>query len=191
MSSVEHVKRHQEKKKQQGICRDCTKPATHGVYCKGHRDKYNRLGEEIRDQRRLNGLCVVCGDIICKDSRSYCAVHLDYIRKIQALSDVALSGGLKEILDVNRIDKKRLGDIKDEMRKMFDHADFVIEDRDKTIWELRILTQYQMPLQGIGKKFGITRERVRQLESRLTKRALKYLESKGFLTELRSMAKNS
>ncbi len=44
------------------------------------------------------------------------------------------------------------------------------------IFDKRLLTEDPMTLQEIGDKFGISRERVRQIESRLKKKLKAYLE---------------
>jgi len=48
--------------------------------------------------------------------------------------------------------------------------------KESVIFEKRLLTDEPMTLQEIGDRFGISRERVRQLESRLKKRLKAYLE---------------
>jgi RNA polymerase sigma-32 factor len=51
-----------------------------------------------------------------------------------------------------------------------------LKGKESVIFEKRLLTDEPMTLQEIGDRFGISRERVRQLESRLKKRLKAYLE---------------
>jgi RNA polymerase sigma-32 factor len=51
-----------------------------------------------------------------------------------------------------------------------------LKDKEAVIFDKRLLTDEPMTLQEIGDKFGISRERVRQLESRLKKKLKAYLE---------------
>ncbi len=50
-----------------------------------------------------------------------------------------------------------------------------LKDKDKTIFEKRLLAEEPMTLQEIGDHYGISRERVRQIEERVKKRLKKYL----------------
>jgi RNA polymerase sigma-32 factor len=51
-----------------------------------------------------------------------------------------------------------------------------LKGKESVIFEKRLLADEPMTLQEIGDRFGISRERVRQLESRLKKRLKTYLE---------------
>jgi len=51
-----------------------------------------------------------------------------------------------------------------------------LKGKEAVIFEKRLLTEDPMTLQEIGDKFGISRERVRQIESRLKKKLKTYLE---------------
>ncbi len=51
-----------------------------------------------------------------------------------------------------------------------------LKDKEAVIFDKRLLTDDPMTLQGIGAEFGISRERVRQIETRLKKRLKAYLE---------------
>jgi RNA polymerase sigma-32 factor len=51
-----------------------------------------------------------------------------------------------------------------------------LKGKELVIFEKRLLTDEPMTLQEIGDRFGISRERVRQLESRLKKKLKAYLE---------------
>jgi RNA polymerase sigma-32 factor len=52
-----------------------------------------------------------------------------------------------------------------------------LNDKEKMILELRLLTDEPMTLQNIADKFSISRERVRQIEVNLLKKMKKYLEA--------------
>jgi len=51
-----------------------------------------------------------------------------------------------------------------------------LDERDRQILEERLLAEEPRTLQELGKDFGVSRERVRQLESRLVKRLSEYME---------------
>ncbi len=51
-----------------------------------------------------------------------------------------------------------------------------LKGKESVIFDKRLLTEEPMTLQEIGDKFGISRERVRQIESRLKKKLKAYLE---------------
>jgi RNA polymerase sigma-32 factor len=51
-----------------------------------------------------------------------------------------------------------------------------LEGREATIFHERLLTDEPLTLQDIGDRYGISRERARQLEKRLVKRLRQYLE---------------
>ncbi|MEM9493347.1 MAG: sigma factor-like helix-turn-helix DNA-binding protein, partial [Myxococcota bacterium] len=52
-----------------------------------------------------------------------------------------------------------------------------LEGREATIFQERWLTDSPMTLQQIGDRYGVSRERARQLEKRLLGRLRKYLEA--------------
>jgi RNA polymerase sigma-32 factor len=51
-----------------------------------------------------------------------------------------------------------------------------LQGKESVIFDKRLLTEEPMTLQEIGDKFGISRERVRQIESRVKKKLKAYLE---------------
>jgi RNA polymerase sigma-32 factor len=51
-----------------------------------------------------------------------------------------------------------------------------LRDKDKLIFDQRMLAEEPLTLQEIGDKYGISRERVRQIESRVKRRLKAYLE---------------
>ena len=56
-------------------------------------------------------------------------------------------------------------------------ADEIDDERELAIWRERLMAEDPLPLAALGERFGVSRERVRQLEARLKKRL------KAFLTE--------
>lgn len=62
------------------------------------------------------------------------------------------------------------------MEKVHAFADELEDPRDRRIVDQRILAEEPKTLQELGDEFGITRERVRQLEARLVKRLRAYLK---------------
>lgn len=54
-----------------------------------------------------------------------------------------------------------------------------LEGRDKIIFEERLLAETPKTLKDLGEEFGVSRERVRQVESRLMDRMRAYLESEA------------
>jgi RNA polymerase sigma-32 factor len=61
-----------------------------------------------------------------------------------------------------------------------------LKDKEQVIFTERLLAEEPLTLQEIGDKYGISRERVRQLEERLKKRLRAYLE--GEIADLRESA---
>lgn len=51
-----------------------------------------------------------------------------------------------------------------------------LNEKEKDILELRLLSEEPLTLREIGEKYGITRERVRQIEARLLEKIKKHLE---------------
>jgi RNA polymerase sigma-32 factor len=54
-----------------------------------------------------------------------------------------------------------------------------LEGKDKEIFEARLLSEDPVTLQEIGEKFGISRERVRQIENRLKKRFKDFIKGEA------------
>jgi len=53
-----------------------------------------------------------------------------------------------------------------------------LKDKEKVIFEKRLIAEDPLTLQELGKEFGVSRERVRQIEVRLKKKLRKFLESR-------------
>ncbi len=54
-------------------------------------------------------------------------------------------------------------------------GDTLTDERDKTIWTRRLLSQDPVSLAELGQQFGVSKERIRQLEERLKNRARAFL----------------
>lgn len=54
-----------------------------------------------------------------------------------------------------------------------------LNDRDKQMFELRLMSDSPLTLQEVGDLFGVTRERARQLESRIIKNLKQFVIAKG------------
>jgi RNA polymerase sigma-32 factor len=76
--------------------------------------------------------------------------------------------GIEDIL-CNRDLKKRIRSLLKNLRKSHN-------EKEKMILERRLLTDDPMTLQKISESFGISRERIRQIESNLLKKLRKYIE---------------
>jgi RNA polymerase sigma-32 factor len=50
-------------------------------------------------------------------------------------------------------------------------------ERDRYIWEKRLLSDDPVTLQEVGEKFGVSRERARQVEERIKKRFRDFLKA--------------
>ncbi len=60
--------------------------------------------------------------------------------------------------------------------KLMEFAE-TLKDREKVIFESRLLSEDPKTLQELGQEFGVSRERVRQIEARLKKKLGKFLEA--------------
>ncbi len=56
-----------------------------------------------------------------------------------------------------------------------------LKGRDLEIFQLRLASETPMTLQEIGEKYNISRERVRQIEARITEKLKKFVQEKGTL----------
>jgi RNA polymerase sigma-32 factor len=70
------------------------------------------------------------------------------------------------------------GELQSILKQKLDEFRATIEGRDKdmAIFDLRLIADDPLTLQELGERFGISRERVRQLEQRLTMRLRDYLK---------------
>ncbi len=68
-------------------------------------------------------------------------------------------------------------EMKEKLREKLDEFASSLKDREKIIFQERLMAEEPKTLQEIGERFGVSRERVRQIESRLKKKLGKFLES--------------
>lgn len=54
--------------------------------------------------------------------------------------------------------------------------DQLLDDRERQIWEQRLVASDPVPLSQLGEDFGVSKERIRQVEARMKKRLKQYLE---------------
>lgn len=183
----QYVREHQEKKREAGICRECTKPATHGVFCQEHREKYNAITREVRAERKKNGVCILCGDKLSKESSNYCNKHTRYFRKKQELSDIAIFGALAKILEKKRADKKKIVEIKAKLKEIINNSGFKLNDQEKIVLDFRVLSSYPETHDQLARRLNVTRQRAQQIESSLTKKLYSFLLNNNYLIILREM----
>jgi RNA polymerase sigma-32 factor len=70
------------------------------------------------------------------------------------------------------IAKRELRDI---VREKLAHFITTLSEREEDIFRNRLLSETPITLEDLGRKYGITKERTRQLEARLIKRFRDYL----------------
>ncbi len=80
------------------------------------------------------------------------------------------------------------GEVKEWMRNVLEKLESSLNEKEKTILHNRLLCDEPQTLQDIADQYGISRERVRQIEANLLKKMRKYLEKevpdiKDFLAE--------
>ena len=56
-------------------------------------------------------------------------------------------------------------------------ANQITDERERTIWEERMVATDPLSLSELGQRFGVSKERVRQVEARMKKRLKTYLEA--------------
>ena len=87
------------------------------------------------------------------------ATHLDFVSDPGATPDETVAD-------------RQLSDLVQEKIRNFGYT---LEGRDREIFELRTIADEPLTLQEIGDRYGITRERARQLERRMMDRLRDYL----------------
>ena len=65
----------------------------------------------------------------------------------------------------------------EKLKKKLQQFRATLNEREKVIWDKRLVAENPVSLQAIGDKFKISRERVRQIEQRITKKLKKFLVS--------------
>jgi RNA polymerase sigma-32 factor len=67
----------------------------------------------------------------------------------------------------------------DILKEKFEKFEKELNERDKKIFRERLLSELPLTLQDIAEQYGISKERVRQLEENLIKRLQKYFADSG------------
>lgn len=167
-SAYDYVRKHQEKNIASGICRDCTKPATDGIFCFFHRQKYNAASTKVRQERKNAGLCLRCPNPIGTINDRFCDAHAIETQFKTKRSDVSLPSSMAELLGVKRIDKNKLVRIKTELQKNLSE-EFIdnLSDTEKVVLEYRILNEYPISLRIMGKTLDLSHEWIRKTENDL------------------------
>lgn len=68
-------------------------------------------------------------------------------------------------------------DIQNKVRQKLDEFYATLEEKDKFIWDHRLMNENKMTLDEIATQFSISKERVRQLEERMKKKLRKFWET--------------
>lgn len=71
--------------------------------------------------------------------------------------------------------RNELGEILN--RKLAEFAATLTDDRERVIWETRLVAADAVSLSHLGEQFGVSKERIRQVEARMKKRLKSYLET--------------
>lgn len=68
------------------------------------------------------------------------------------------------------------GEIQDTLRKVFAEYRDTLDDRERAIWDMRLQSEEPVRLEDLGEQFGVSKERVRQLEVRIKKRLKEFVQ---------------
>lgn len=95
-------------------------------------------------------------------------------------------GGKEAILqDFLPIDEKPVDEqlaemeTKDILKEKFAEFEHALNERDRKIFEERLMAELPLTLQEIAEEYGITKERVRQIEARLIERLKRFFKDSG------------
>ena len=55
-------------------------------------------------------------------------------------------------------------------------ASFLTDEREKSIWQRRMMTDSPCSLKELGEEYGVSKERIRQIESKIKSRLRSFLE---------------
>ncbi len=69
-------------------------------------------------------------------------------------------------------------ELQDHVRELLKEFGSSLKDKEKVIFHERLVSDEPKTLQELGKSFGVSRERVRQIEARLKKKLKKFLQEK-------------
>lgn len=67
-------------------------------------------------------------------------------------------------------------EIQDTLRKVFAEYRETLDEREQAIWDLRLQSEDPVRLEDLGDQFGVSKERVRQLEVRIKKRLKDFVQ---------------
>jgi RNA polymerase sigma-32 factor len=68
------------------------------------------------------------------------------------------------------------GEIQDTLRKVFAEYRDTLDERERAIWDMRLQSEEPVRLEDLGEQFGVSKERVRQLEVRIKKRLKEFVQ---------------
>lgn len=178
IKNIDYLAKYRKKKLKNGLCRECSSPATNGIFCKEHRDKYNFISRQLVEERLANHLCIQCGSLPDPNSAVYCTKHMLLEKKRKYIPDRKISGGMKLIIGKTRVDKKQLIKLRKKLGTISRKPDFVLDDpKEKEIFNLRILSG-SVSLRKVSAQLGISHEQVRIVEEKLAKKFKTYLDKK-------------
>ena len=120
-------------------------------------------GKELVDEKKL----IEMDQRLAEPELSLNAPHGDSEKGLEAFIPVSTKGAQEEI------EEKELKVLLNEKIEQYKKT---LKPRDREILEKRILSESPETLQSLGDRFHITKERVRQLESSLSKRLESYLK---------------
>lgn len=63
--------------------------------------------------------------------------------------------------------------------RLGEFADSLTDERERVIWEKRLIASDRVSLAALGREFGVSKERVRQIEARIMNRLKEYWSSQG------------
>ncbi len=68
------------------------------------------------------------------------------------------------------------GEIQDILQQAFGEFRETLDERDRAIWDQRLQSEDPVRLEDLGDQFGVSKERVRQLEVRIKRRLKDFLQ---------------
>jgi len=71
--------------------------------------------------------------------------------------------------------RNQLGSVVAEKLSVF--AETLVDERESAIWNERLTVEDPIPLSKLGERFGVSKERIRQIEARMRKRLRAFLEA--------------
>lgn len=121
--------------------------------------------EVIEMQQRLSGPDLSLDTPISEDGSL--TIEGTLVEKKEGIDDEL---GAKQVLDI-------FGEHLDEFRR-------TLKGRDLEIFDARLIAEEPLTLQQIGDRYGITRERARQVEARIMKSLKDFVKKKGVIDDL-------